>query len=339
MSLNILVTGGAGYIGGHVVKQLLELTDHNVFVLDSLHHEDNQNINFLLTIRSFEFYKVDLLNYESLTELSSLKDIDIIMHFAAFSIVEESINNPLKYYNNNVTSTINILKLAELFNIEKIIFSSSASVYGEVKNGTKEVVTESYPTNPINPYGVSKFICEQIILDSFKEKNYVIFRYFNVAGADMNFTNLQLSPRIGQLPNNAKSLIKLTAECALGQRNYLEVFGSDFNTNDGTALRDYIHVEDLADAHIKAISYVQRNSNIFNVGYGLGFSVLDVINTMRKVSDNNFNVIFSPRRIGEPEAVVADNKKVINKLQWKPKFDNLEVICRSAYLWELKNGI
>jgi UDP-glucose 4-epimerase len=285
--VRILVTGGAGYIGSHVVKLLLENTNNEIIVLDSLITGFQSTIDTLQTIRKFKFIQADLSNWDIIENIFKNENFNGIIHFAASLIVPESVQNPLKYYLNNTANTTNLVQLATKYNIKKLIFSSTAAVYGEpsidkVKNGIKE----DFPTNPINPYGQSKLFSEKIIQDSAKvsDLKYVIFRYFNVAGASPDL-------KIGQKTLNATHLIKVASECAINKREKISIFGDDYPTPDGTCIRDYIHVVDLASAHIKALEYLNNNdSDIFNIGYSKGFSVKDVIYTMKKISNKDFKV-------------------------------------------------
>jgi UDP-glucose 4-epimerase len=245
--------------------------------------------------------------------------------------VSESVENPLKYYLNNTANTTNLVKLATKYNIKKLIFSSTAAVYGEpsidkVATGVKE----DFPTNPINPYGQSKLFSEQIIQDTAKisEFKYVIFRYFNVAGASPDL-------KIGQKTLNATHLLKVASECATNQREKMSIFGGDYPTPDGTCIRDYIHVVDLASAHVKALEYLDGNdSDIFNIGYSKGFSVKDVIDAMKKVSNMDFKVDIAPKRAGDPAMLISNNDKIKAKMNWTAKYDDLEVICKGAFEWE-----
>ena len=331
--MKILVTGGAGYIGSHVVKLLLEDTNNELVVLDSLFTGFQSTIDTLQTIRSFKFIEADLSNLDKIEEIFKSESFDSIIHFAASLIVPESVENPLKYYLNNTVNTTNLVDLATKYDIKKLIFSSTAAVYGEpsidkVANGIKE----DFPTNPINPYGQSKLFSEKIIQDSAKvsKLKYVIFRYFNVAGASPDL-------KIGQKTLNATHLIKVASECVTNKREKISIFGDDYPTVDGTCIRDYIHVVDLASAHIKALEYLDNNdSNIFNIGYSKGFSVKDVINTMKKVSNTNFKVDIAPKRAGDPAMLISNNDKIKANMNWLPKYDNLEVICKGAYEWEEK---
>jgi len=332
--MNILVTGGAGYIGSHVVKLLLENSDYNVTVIDNLVTGFKSTIDTLKKIREFDFIETDLSNWDEIEGVFKAKNFDAIIHFAASLIVPESVENPLKYYLNNTANTANLIKLANNYRVKKFIFSSTAATYGEpefeeIKNG----ISENFPTNPINPYGQSKLFSEKIIQDTAKANpdfKYVIFRYFNVAGASPDLT-------IGQKTKDATHLIKVASECAVGKRDKMYIFGNDYPTPDGTCIRDYIHVMDLADAHIKAIDYLDKNeSDIFNIGYNRGASVKEVINTMKKVSGVDFKVEMASRRAGDPAMLIANNQKIKEKMGWTPKYDNLEFICKTAYEWEKK---
>jgi UDP-glucose 4-epimerase len=260
--MKILITGGAGYIGSHVAKQLLETTKYDITVLDNLSTGYIKTIQTLKTIRDFEFIELDLKEFNDVNLLLQTKLFDVIIHFAASSIVSESVENPLKYYMNNTVNTTNLIKCASEQGIKKFIFSSTASVYGEPKESIN--IDETIPTNPINPYGMSKLMSEKVIQDTacvnanFK---YIIFRYFNVSGSDMFYENDRLMPRIGECHEPETHLIPLLAKTALKKRAYINIYGEDFNTSDGSCIRDYIHVEDLANAHIQAIEYLNYNES------------------------------------------------------------------------------
>lgn len=336
----ILVTGGIGYIGSHVVKQLLEETDEEIIVIDDLSTGSKKTLETLQRLRPFMFKEINLSNEKVLDMIFYSYSIKTVFHFAASMMVAESVENPLKYYRNNTENTVRLLDFCIKCGVEKFIFSSTAAVYGEVEGDG--IVSELSSTEPINPYGWSKRMSEQVIRDashanpSFK---YVIFRYFNVAGADMYYKKEELSPRIGQSLPTATHLINIAAECAAGKREKVILFGEDYPTKDGTCVRDYIHVDDLASAHISAIEYLEKNeSDIFNCGYAKGYSVLEVIETMKRVSKVDFSVEVGPRRAGDPTRLIADCKKIKEKMGWKPKYDSLEGICNSAYLWEQQNG-
>jgi UDP-glucose 4-epimerase len=278
-----------------------------------------------------------LANFALIEGVFKAKKFDAIMHFAASIVVPESVENPLKYYLNNTVNTTNLINLASKYGVEKFIFSSTAAVYGE----PEEIpVKETTPTSPINPYGQSKLMSERVLIDTAKANSnfkYVILRYFNVAGADINGAKDldTINPRIGQSFPNATHLIKIASETALGKRDKMYIFGDDFETKDGTGVRDYIHIDDLAIAHIKALDYLDSNpSDIFNCGYGHGFSVKEVIDVMREVSGVDFEVETAPRRDGDPALLISDNSKISSKMSWSPKYDDLRLICKSALEWE-----
>lgn len=331
--LSILITGGAGYIGSHVAKKLLEL-NQNIIILDNLSTGRQKTLDTLSQIKPFEFVKLDLKEFKQVAQLFREKQIETILHFAASIVVSESVHNPLKYYMNNTINTTNLINVAVDAKVKNFIFSSTAAVYGEPKIIPANGINEEFPTEPINPYGMSKLMSEMILRDVGKVNpafKYVIFRYFNVAGADIEAP----FPRIGQYCENATHLIKVASECALGKREKIAIFGDDYATNDGTGMRDYIHVDDLAKAHIDAITYLKKNpSNIFNVGYGQGYSVKEVIQTMREVSGVNIQACVAPRRVGDPAVLIANNEKIVSLMQWKPKYNNLKLICKSAFEWE-----
>lgn len=337
--MSILITGGAGYIGSHVLKQLLQ-NDEEVIVLDNLSTGNMETLNTLKNIKEFKFINEDLKNFSSIKNVFKTNKIDTIIHFAASIVVPESIENPLKYYINNTVNTTNLIKCATDADVKKFIFSSTAATYGEPDFIPNSGIDETYPTNPINPYGMSKLMSEKIIQDvakTYPNFKYIIFRYFNVAGADINYINGILSPRIGQSFPNATHLIKIVSEVATKKREKMAIFGDNYNTKDGTCVRDYIHVDDLADVHVKAIDYLNYNeSDIFNVGYGRGFSVKEVISTMQNTIKVKFKVDISSKRPGDPATLISNNSKIKEKMNWTPKYNNIELICKSAYLWECK---
>ena len=340
--MNILITGGAGYIGSHLAKQLLETTDNKVTILDNLSTGSTKTLETLKSIREFNFIQLDLKEFEQVGEVLKANNFDVIIHFAASIVVPESVENPLKYYMNNTVNTTNLIKYATQTNVKKFIFSSTAAVYGEPKNIPETGINETFLTNPINPYGMSKLMSETVLKDSAKANptlKFVIFRYFNVAGADIYYEDSKLKPRIGQAFPNATHLIKIASECAIGKREKMAIFGEDFDTADGTGVRDYIHVDDLASAHIKAIDYLDKNdSDVFNLGYGKGFSVKEVITTMKDITSKDFKVDIAPRRAGDPAILIADNSKYRSKFTNEEvplfKYEDIKLICKSAYEWE-----
>lgn len=328
--MNILITGGAGYIGSHVLKALLEKNSDKISVIDNFYSGSRDALVALESVGKFEFIKCDLADTDLLEEIFSTHKFDAIIHFAAYIEVFESMQNPLKYYLNNTANTANLINLALKFGIKKFIFSSTAATYGEPENG---VVCENSPQNPINPYGNSKLMSEQILKDAAAANSdfkFGILRYFNVAGAS-------LDGLIGQNYPNATHLIKVATQTITGKRANMSIFGRDYDTKDGTCIRDYIHIEDLADAHLAVLDYLDDNdSDIFNVGYGHGFSVLEVINMAKKISGVDFEVMDAPRRLGDPAILIADSSKLRDLTSWKPKKDSLETIISSALEWEKK---
>lgn len=335
--MNILITGGAGYVGSHTVKQLIESRECDITIIDNFSTGIPSTIETLRNIHKesknrgeFDFIQGDLKDFQFIEGIFKAKKFDAVIHFAANTVVPESVKNPIKYYMNNTVNTTNLIKLSLENGVKKFIFSSTAAVYGEPE---EIFVKETTPTSPINPYGWSKLMSERVLMDvgaSNPDFKFVILRYFNVAGADMEI-------RIGQSTPNATHLIKVAAETATGKREKMPIFGTDYPTPDGTCIRDYIHVDDLADAHLLALDYLDSNpSDVFNCGYGRGYSVKEVIETMKKVSGVDFKVEIAPKREGDPSALIADNTKIKKKMGFKPRFDNLELICKTALEWEKK---
>lgn len=337
----ILITGGAGYIGSHVAKQLLE-QGKDVVVLDNLSTGFQSTIDTLQKIKKFYFINLDLKEFKKVEDIFQKYTIDTVIHFAAFSQVGESMQNPMKYYMNNTVNTTNLVKSASKYGVKKFIFSSTAAIYGEpaLKDYQQQTITEDFETKPINPYGHSKIMSEQVIKDEAKVNDgfkYCIFRYFNVAGADIHYEEDKLLPRIGESHDPETHLIPLVVKTALKKKKAITIFGEDYDTPDGTCIRDYIHVDDLADAHIKAIDYLSENeSDIFNCGYGHGLSVKQIIQGVKETIGIEFEVLKGEKREGDPSRLVADNTKIKEKMKWTPKYDDLEIIIKSAYKWEKK---
>ncbi|HFD79864.1 MAG TPA: UDP-glucose 4-epimerase GalE [Gammaproteobacteria bacterium] len=320
---SILVTGGAGYIGSHVVRMLTD-AGRPVVVLDNL------STGFRDAVLGAELVEGDTGDPELVSRLLDEHRVDTILHFAAHTIVPESVEKPLKYYGNNTCSTRSLLECASRAGVKHFIFSSTAAVYG-IPEG--ESCTEDSPLAPINPYGTSKLMSEMMLRDLGKatDMRHVILRYFNVAGSDPE-------GRIGQSTEKATLLIKVAAEVAVGKREQLYVFGTDYPTPDGTGVRDYIHVDDLADAHIKALDYLQRGgeSVTLNCGYGHGYSVREVIDAVNRVNGTPIKVKEEARRAGDPPALIARATRIREVLGWEPRHDDLDFIVKTSLDWERK---
>ena len=334
---NILFTGAAGYIGSCSAYYFLKRTTYNVFIIDNLSSGFIENIRFLESRFNdrIHFINLDLSDICGLKKILEEYKFDCVVHFAASLIVPESVLNPLLYYSNNTKNTLNLISLCIESKINKFIFSSTAAVYGEPKILP---VKEDYALLPINPYGASKMMSEMILRDTsiaYKDFNFVALRYFNVAGAlnDSDFAN---KLGLGQRNKNATHLIKVACECAVGKRESISIFGDDYATKDGSCIRDYIHIDDLALAHLSAYEFLEthKKSEVFNVGYGVGFSVKEVINIIKEVSGIDFKVIAGKRREGDPANLVSNNEKILKNTSWKPKYNDLRLIAKSAYLWE-----
>lgn len=319
----VLVTGGAGYIGSHVVRQLGE-ANIKVVTLDNLY------TGFKNAITHGELIIGDTGDQKLVTRIINKFNITSVLHFAAHTIVPESVSNPLKYYGNNTCQSRNLLQCCAENGVKNFIFSSTAAVYGTPE---ESIVSESATKSPINAYGTSKLMTEWMLRDlaAASDLSYVTLRYFNVAGSDPQ-------ARIGQSTKKATLLIKVACEVALGIRDHLSIFGTDYPTPDGTGVRDYIHVEDLASAHIAALDYLESDgtSTTLNCGYGHGYSVREVINAVEKVHGHPLNVIEEPRRAGDPPLLVANTERIHQTLDWQPEYDNLETIVRHALAWEKK---
>ena len=315
----ILVTGGAGYIASHVVKELLH-QNHKPIVFDNLqtgHRKATKNALFI---------EGDLSDQRKLAEAFQTNSIDAVMHFAADCLVGESVQDPLKYFNNNVKNSLKLIEMMEKYDSKKIVFSSSAAVYGE----PEEIpISEGHPCAPTNPYGETKWIFEKV-LRAFHEAgklNYISLRYFNAAGADPE-------GELGEDHSRETHLVPLVIKAALDGTS-VPVFGTDYNTPDGTCIRDYIHVTDLAHAHILALRKLVQGkmSGIYNLGSGNGYSVREVIETVKKVTGRKVAAIDSPRRPGDPARLVASSQKIKEELGWIPKYPDLETIVKTAYDW------
>jgi UDP-glucose 4-epimerase len=319
----ILVTGGAGYIGSHTVKKLGE-AGYAVVVYDNLSTGSAEAVLY------GELYKGELNDRQRLEQVFEQHSFDAVLHFAASISVPESLAKPLEYYANNTSNVINVLQCCNKFNVDQFVFSSTAAVYGEVKESPVE---ETSPTEPINPYGKSKLMSESIIRDyaQASKLKYVILRYFNVAGADS-------SGKIGQMGKKAAHLIKVGCDAALGIRPFASIYGTDYPTADGTGIRDYIHVEDLATAHVDALRYLERESTsqILNCGYGTGYSVKEVLSKIQEISGVDFPIVETPRREGDPACVIASGQKIREVIGWNPQYNSLDKIVGSALAWEQK---
>ena len=317
----VLVTGGAGYIGSHTVLQLVARGER-VVVLDDL------STGFRQAVRDVPLVEGNVGDRRLVDSLLAEHRVDTIVHFAAHTIVPESVSNPLKYYGNNTCSTRSLLEAASQAGVKNIVFSSTAAVYGIPAAG---LASEDSPTAPINPYGTSKLMSEWMLRDvcSATPMRHVALRYFNVAGSDPQ-------GRIGQSTRAATLLVKVAVEAAVGKRPYLSVFGTDYPTPDGTGVRDYIHVEDLATAHLNSLDYLRAGgkSLVANVGYGHGYSVREVLSSVEKIAGLKLNVREEPRRAGDPPSLVARCEKVRELLKWQPRLDDIDTIVRTSLEWE-----
>ncbi|MFN4290780.1 MAG: UDP-glucose 4-epimerase GalE [Permianibacter sp.] len=325
MKPGILVTGGAGYIGSHVVRQLGERGE-TVIVLDNLSTGRKEAVLYGTLVVG------DTGDRELVMKLLREHNIQSILHFAANTVVPESVEKPLQYYRNNTVNVLNLLECCQATGVEHFIFSSTAAVYGTPDT---LMVTEESPTRPESPYGLSKLMSEWLLRDyaATGAIRHVTLRYFNVAGADPE-------ARIGQATPNATHLIKVAVEALCGKRANVSVFGTDYPTPDGTGVRDYIHVEDLAAAHLSALDYLRSGgkSVTLNCGYGHGYSVLEVLKTAEKVAGKPLDIRYAPRRAGDLAAIAADSSKLRQLLNWQPRFDDLKTIIRHALNWEQKLG-
>ncbi len=322
--MKILVSGGAGYIGSHMVRTLGEKGHHDIVVYDNLStgHRDSLLCGRLVA--------GDLADAHALDELFGAEKFDAVLHFAAHIVVDESVREPIKYYRNNFVNALNLIEACTRHKVNRFIFSSTAAVYGIPE---AVPVTEDALLIPINPYGASKMMVELALRDVSLSSDfrYVALRYFNVAGADP-------ASRIGQRYKEATHLITVSLRTALGLREQLNIFGTDYDTPDGTCIRDYIHVDDLVDAHVLALEYLSagNESRVYNCGYGHGYSVREVVDKVKQVTGVNFRVNETARRAGDPPSLIADSSRIRKELRWKPAHDDLEYIIRTAWEWEKK---
>ena len=317
----ILVTGGAGYIGSHTVLQL-RARGEKVVVLDDLSR------GFRQAVLDTTLVEGKVGDRETVLKVLREHGVDTVMHFAAYTIVPESVAEPLKYYGNNTCSTRNLLECCVEAGVKNFVFSSTAAVYGIPGEG---YAAENTPTAPINPYGTSKLMSEWMLRDvaASSPMKYVALRYFNVAGSDTG-------GRIGQATPKATLLVKVAVEAVVGKRPHISIFGTDYPTPDGTGIRDYIHVEDLATAHLDALDYLRKDgtSTVLNVGYGHGYSVREVLESVQRVAGKRLSVKEEPRRAGDPPSLVAKADRIRAELGWKPRLDNLDTIVTTALKWE-----
>ena len=321
--LTVLVTGGAGYIGSHAVLALLD-SGHRPVVIDNL------VTGFRWAVPDdVSFFEGDIADSELVAKIIKDEAVDAVMHFAGSVVVPESVENPLKYYHNNTAKTRSLIESIVQNNVRHMIFSSTAATYGIPEISP---VREDMPTLPINPYGTSKLMTEFMLRDvaAAHEFNYCALRYFNVAGADPE-------GRSGQSTLGATHLIKIGVEAALGKRNAVSVFGSDYATEDGTGVRDYIHVADLAAAHVIALEALvadPKRSHTLNCGYGHGYSVMQVLDAVDRVTNNKLVRKMEGRRAGDPDSLISDNSAIKAQFGWQPRYDDLDMIVRHALAWE-----
>ncbi len=319
----ILITGGAGYIGSHVVKELLR-QGYQPIVYDNLQAGHRK------AVKEAPLIEGDLADQRKLKETFHLHSIDAVMHFAADSLVGESVKNPLKYFDNNVKNSLQLIETIDEFGVKKFVFSSSAAVYGEPETIP---ITEEHACLPTNPYGETKWIFERVLQAFYEARklDYISLRYFNAAGADP-------TGELGEDHFPETHLIPIGLGAALAEAS-IPVFGADYDTPDGTCIRDYIHVTDLAEAHLLALQRLETDgsSGIYNLGNGSGYSVRQVIDTIRKVTKRKIATIESPRRPGDPARLVASSEKIKKELRWLPKYPELEAIVETAWQWHRKH--
>lgn len=329
----ILVTGGAGYIGSHTCVELLN-EGYDIVVVDNLSNSKTESLKRVeeLTGKSIKFYEVDVLDKEGLEKVFSENDIEAVIHFAGLKAVGESVQIPLKYYHNNITSTFILCEVMEKHNVKKLVFSSSATVYGVPESVP---ISEDFPLSTTNPYGSTKLMIEQILRDLYtsdKEWSISLLRYFNPIGAHE-------SGRIGEDPNGIpNNLMPFITQVAIGKREKLSVFGNDYDTHDGTGVRDYIHVVDLAKGHLKALQKIKDTTGIdaFNLGTGTGYSVLDIVKNFEKANNIKISYEIAARRAGDIAQCYADPTKAKEKLGWIAE-KGIEDMCRDSWNWQQNN--
>lgn len=324
MQDTILVTGGAGYIGSHVVRQL-GAAGERIVVLDNL------STGFADSVLAGDFVRGDCGDRVLVRRLLEEYRVSAVMHFAAHTIVPESVANPLKYYGNNTCKTRNLLDSCAIAGVKHFVFSSTAAVYGIPEQ--PDAIDEQAPTQPINPYGQSKLMSEIMLRDlaAATDLRHITLRYFNVAGSDPG-------GRIGQSTAKATLLTKVACEAAVGKREQIAIFGTDYPTDDGTGVRDYIHVEDLAAAHLLALDHLRDggDSMTLNCGYGHGYSVREVLAAVERAAGAPLPIVEQPRRAGDPPALVADARRIRQYLGWQPAYDDLDTIVQTSLAWERK---
>ena len=331
--MSILVTGGTGYIGSHTCVELIK-ENYEVIIVDNLYNSSKEALNRIETITGVmpKFYEIDLLNKEALNIIFEENKIDAVIHFAGYKAVGESCVIPLTYYQNNITTTLNLCEVMKSYNCKKIVFSSSATVYGDPASVP---IDESFPLSTTNPYGTTKMFNERILEDLYNSDNdfsVILLRYFNPIGAHK-------SGLIGETPNGIpNNLVPYIAQVATGKRDFLRVWGNDYNTVDGTGVRDYIHVVDLALGHIKAVKYAMKNLGVekINLGTGNGYSVLQVKDAYAKASGKDIAFEIMDRRPGDIATCYADTKKAEELFGWKAEFD-IETMCNDSWNFEVKN--
>ncbi|SHH23226.1 UDP-glucose 4-epimerase GalE [Tepidibacter thalassicus] len=331
--MSILVTGGAGYIGSHTCVELLN-KGYDIVVIDNFLNSKCEVLKRIedITGKKFKFCKIDILDKEGLEKVFLENYIEAVIHFAGFKAVGESVKIPLKYYYNNITGTIVLCEVMQKYSVKNMVFSSSATVYGKVKIVP---ITEDFPLNATNPYGRTKLIVEEMLRDLYISDNdwsIVLLRYFNPIGAHE-------SGMIGEdpkgIPNN---LMPYITQVAAGKRDKLYIFGNDYDTHDGTGVRDYIHVVDLAKGHLKALEkiMVTKGIDVYNIGTGIGYSVLDVVKTFEKVTGKNIPYVITDRRLGDVDKCYADSTKAYKELGWKAE-KSLEDMCKDSWNWQKNN--